>query len=195
MLRVLRKQIAESESVPPYLVFGDVSLHQMADIQPSDYTEMKEISGVGNQKLEKYGALFLSEIAKYNNVTPDFGELPTRKKTKRKATKSKGGTYVKTLELYKEGLNLSEIAEKRGYAKSTVANHLVKLFEDGQSIDFNQFVDKAKVNRVYNAVKSTKIADRLGPIFEALNQEVTYEDIRFSLGILQQEGKLNEFSE
>ena len=194
MLRVLRRQIADSENVPPYVVFSDASLHHMADVLPSSYSEMKDISGVGNQKLAKYGEIFLTEIAKFTKKPADFGEISSRARAKRKPSKQKGGTYKITLELYHEGLKLSEIAEKRGLAQSTVASHLVKLFEDGETVDLHQFVDDAKVNRVFDAVKSTKIADRLTPIFEALNQEVPYEDIRFSLGILQREGKLTEFS-
>lgn len=194
MLRVLRRQIADSENVPPYVVFSDASLHHMADVLPSSYSEMKDISGVGNQKLAKYGEIFLTEIAKFTKKPADFGEISSRARAKRKPSKQKGGTYKITLELYHEGLKLSEIAEKRGLAQSTVASHLVKLFEDGETVDLHQFVDDAKVNRVFDAVKSTKVADRLTPIFEALNQEVPYEDIRFSLGILQREGKLTEFS-
>ena len=195
MLRLLRRQIADSENVPPYVVFSDASLHHMADALPASYAEMKDISGVGNQKLAKYGEIFLTEIAKYTKISTDFGEIPSRARAKRKPSKQKGGTYKITLDLYHEGLRLAEIAEKRGMAQSTVASHLVKLFEDGEAIDLTQFVDKAQINRVFDAVKSTKVTDRLTPIFEALNQEVPYEDIRFSLGILEREGKLSEFAQ
>jgi ATP-dependent DNA helicase RecQ len=195
MLRLLRRQIADSENVPPYVVFSDASLHHMADALPASYAEMKDISGVGNQKLAKYGEIFLTEIAKYTKISTDFGEIPSRARAKRKPSKQKGGTYKITLDLYHEGLRLAEIAEKRGMAQSTVASHLVKLFDDGEAIDLTQFVDKAQINRVFDAVKSTKVTDRLTPIFEALNQEVPYEDIRFSLGILEREGKLSEFAQ
>jgi ATP-dependent DNA helicase RecQ len=190
LLRVLRKQIAESENVPPYVVFSDASLKHMSDVLPSTYAEMKEISGVGNQKLAKYGALFLTEIARYNNTETDFGELPSGKRSNRKPSKQKGGTYKITLGLYEEGLDLSAIAQKRGLAQSTVASHLVKLFQDGEAIDLNRFVDTAQVDKVLEVVKTINVSDRLTPIYEALNEEVPYEDIRFSLGILESEGRL-----
>jgi len=64
-LRALRKRIADAQGVPPYIVFGDASLVQMARDKPADEAELLAITGVGQHKLEKYGSDFLDTIAVY----------------------------------------------------------------------------------------------------------------------------------
>lgn len=64
-LRQLRKQLAEAEGKPPYIVFGDATLVQMAREKPLSEDELLTITGVGKHKLEKYGDEFLDAIAGY----------------------------------------------------------------------------------------------------------------------------------
>jgi ATP-dependent DNA helicase RecQ len=61
-LRKLRKAIADEEDLPPYVVFNDASLMEMAEILPTSQGEMLAINGVGHRKLEKYGSVFLGVI-------------------------------------------------------------------------------------------------------------------------------------
>ncbi len=61
-LRVLRKELAEEQSVPPYVVFGDKSLREMALFKPTDSSAFLAITGVGESKLEKYGPDFIDLI-------------------------------------------------------------------------------------------------------------------------------------
>ena len=61
-LRVLRKQIADRDGVPPYVVFGDASLAEMAATLPTDKEEFLQINGVGQAKLQRYGNEFMEEI-------------------------------------------------------------------------------------------------------------------------------------
>lgn len=64
-LKNLRKQLAEDEDVPPYIIFADTSLRQMAANYPIRNEEFLDITGVGEFKLKKYGPLFMEEIARY----------------------------------------------------------------------------------------------------------------------------------
>ena len=64
-LRELRREIADGLGVPAYIVFGDVTLRQMAREYPTDERQLRNISGVGEQKLERFGADFLDAIVKY----------------------------------------------------------------------------------------------------------------------------------
>ena len=61
-LVALRKELAVASNVPPYVVFNDKTLREMATCLPSDLTELSTISGVGQVKLEKYGSRFLEII-------------------------------------------------------------------------------------------------------------------------------------
>ena len=64
-LRVLRKSLANDNNVPPYVIFGDKSLHDMCQLMPRDRFEFLMVNGVGESKCEKYGEVFLSEIRKH----------------------------------------------------------------------------------------------------------------------------------
>ena len=62
-LRGLRKRLAEAQGVPPYIIFGDASLIQMARVKPRDAEALLAISGVGQTKFERYGSDFLQTIS------------------------------------------------------------------------------------------------------------------------------------
>jgi ATP-dependent DNA helicase RecQ len=62
-LRALRKQLADAAGVPPFVVFSDASLAEMARNRPVDPVQFRRISGVGDHKLQRYGKAFLEAIA------------------------------------------------------------------------------------------------------------------------------------
>ena len=68
ILRSLRKQVADAENVPPYVIFHDSTLKEMATYYPRDISSLKKIKGVGQIKLEKYGKVFLDKIIDYCSV-------------------------------------------------------------------------------------------------------------------------------
>lgn len=63
-LNSLRKEIAQKEGVPPYIIFSDLTLMEMAEKKPQNRWEMLKIRGIGNQKFKNYGDLFLKTINK-----------------------------------------------------------------------------------------------------------------------------------
>ncbi len=69
MLRGLRKELSTDEGIAPFMVFGDATLTQMVIHLPKNRGEFLEINGVGEKKMEKYGELFLQEIAAYRQGT------------------------------------------------------------------------------------------------------------------------------
>lgn len=78
VLRALRKEIANKERVPPYIVFSDVTLREMSIQLPQNLASFGKIKGVGQVKLRKYGNLFLNKIIDYcraNGVKPKIGTL------------------------------------------------------------------------------------------------------------------------
>jgi ATP-dependent DNA helicase RecQ len=66
-LRRLRKRLADEQDIPPYIIFSDASLRDMAGRKPSSLDEFRGISGVGDRKLEMYGTLFVDEIVDHLN--------------------------------------------------------------------------------------------------------------------------------
>ena len=78
-LRALRRKIALRENLPPYMIFADSTLREMAQVFPTDHMAMIRISGVGERKLEKYGDEFLEEIRSFmeeNDVVKSRAKCP-----------------------------------------------------------------------------------------------------------------------
>ncbi|MDQ8186422.1 DNA helicase RecQ [Pelagicoccus sp. SDUM812002] len=71
ILRSLRKELADEQGVPPYIVFSDVTLREMARYFPPNEEKLSEISGVGYKKLEAYGEAFLEAITEFIISNPD----------------------------------------------------------------------------------------------------------------------------
>lgn len=65
ILRILRKEIANKEKMPPYIIFSDVALREMSTLHPQNLESFREIKGVGDVKLKKYGNIFLEKIIDY----------------------------------------------------------------------------------------------------------------------------------
>ena len=75
-LRALRKSTASEQGVPPFVVFSDKTLHEMARFLPSTKIDLLNISGVGTSKLEKYGEQFLYAIQEFQAMLPDPDPTP-----------------------------------------------------------------------------------------------------------------------
>ncbi|WP_299522441.1 DNA helicase RecQ [uncultured Lutibacter sp.] len=173
-LRKLRQEIALAENIPAYLVFSDAALKEMERARPMCESDFLDISGVGQRKLEVYGEDFIAEIVSFSNE-----KINTRKKK---------DTHKVTYELYKEGLTIDEIAEKRNLKSTTIFSHLAKLYTDGKEIDIDSFVTKEEVEKVRNAKDELESPDALKPYYEHLNAEVEYFKIRLALTIIDKEG-------
>jgi len=83
-LRALRKQIADAAKLPPFVVFSDATLAEMSRSYPQNHQEMRQVSGVGDRKLQQYGDAFLAEIRQYqagDNETYRVEEPPIETET------------------------------------------------------------------------------------------------------------------
>ncbi|QTD38610.1 DNA helicase RecQ [Polaribacter batillariae] len=167
-LKKLRYSISKEENMPAYIVFSDKSLKLMASELPTTENEFLAISGVGMNKMEKYGDEFMSVIRKYKNV----------------AKPRKTPTTLKTFELYKEGLTPKEIAEERNLSITTIFSHLSQLYSEGKKVDLEQYVSKETIEKVRVAFNEFDRKIELKPIYEKLNEEVSYSKIRISITLI-----------
>jgi ATP-dependent DNA helicase RecQ len=152
-LRGLRKRLADEQGVPPYIIFSDVALRQMARAYPATSMEFARISGVGQRKLEQFGKVFLAEIAEHLRTSPkqifadDSFSAPA-------PTRRVGGlndSARETLRLLRSGLSIDEIASRRGFVPSTIYGHLAAAIEAGQSVDLGQFLSAEEQKRIRQA--------------------------------------------
>ncbi|MNK71268.1 ATP-dependent DNA helicase RecQ [compost metagenome] len=172
-LRTLRREIAERENVPPYVIFSDATLLELSTYLPNSKDELNQISGFGAFKIEKYGELFLPtiiEFCKKNNLSSKIIGKKQKKKREPKKTNNTSGTFATTFELYKAGNTFEEIAKIRNLSINTIQNHLAKFVEMGK-IEADELMDMSKIEPIIEIAKKQTIPslkvikDELGDVF------------------------------
>lgn len=174
-LRALRKRLAEEYGVPPYVVFTDTTLQEMAAERPTNKIAMLAISGVGAQKYERYGQDFVTEIIDFINEEQNKGN------------KVKGATHLATLELLNKGLSIEEIAKLRSLNPVTIFSHLATLYEQGYPVELSRYVSKTEYTAIAKAIRKLGVDAKLKDLFEALNEEYAYYKIRLSVSIYKKQ--------
>ena len=188
-LRALRKIMADERGVPPYIIFHDTVLREMATVFPLSPESFGRINGVGARKQADLGGQFLEVILPYarakglsdRTANPPIGERRVR------ATRP-GATIYETKKLLQEGLSVAEMSERRGLACSTITGHLERLVMGGESIDIDYLLPPpkrmAKIRSAFLRAESAILA----PVRELLGEEFSYEELRLARLGLQQRG-------
>ena len=190
-LRALRKRLADSQDVPAFVVFGDVSLRHMAAAFPQSMEDFSSISGVGKLKLEQYGPEFLKAIRGYAEVNglPDRTTIaPTGQQPKRR----RGSTYDATRELLSKGLSISQIAQQCGLSETTIIRHLELMVSQGVTLDIKHLLPSPERLRSIEKAFDVYGNSILKPAWEFLGTEFTYDELRLARMYLRQEGRLSE---
>ncbi|WP_144553072.1 DNA helicase RecQ [Bacillus sp. X1(2014)] len=176
VLREVRKQIADTEKVPPFVIFSDASLKDMCAKLPKTTEEFLQVSGVGELKLKKYGLEFIQAIRTFCETNSDYqSELAPVEKAPKKPAKKTGVTdsHLETLKLHQENLSIEEIAEQRDLAISTVENHLLQSAQHGLEVDFTKCIPNQYMPLLEKALAEAG-RERLKPIKDLLPEEVSY---------------------
>lgn len=226
-LRRLRLEIAQNEGLPPYIVFSDRALREMAIRSPQTRQEFLRVSGVGEFKLEKYGERFLGIIRQYSSgqehntdrleehsltngqpglkveiketvlsttpevspVTEKHGDIRHTPGGDREVTNEedyvkpgntidlKIASHVITLQMYREGIALKEIARRRQLSLITIEEHLVRSSTEGYDINWDELIPEGQEALILEVVHQLG-RERLKPIKEALPEEISYFTIR-----------------
>ncbi|MDD4915117.1 MAG: DNA helicase RecQ [Methylococcales bacterium] len=170
-LRTLRREIAEREDVPPYVIFHDATLMAMMETRPVSLKQMALISGVGERKLKLYGDAFLAVLQKYKDAASDAANADT---------------FSETLALFRKGLTVEQVAASRSLREETVYSHLAKNLESGKirlnealplTIDQIQAITAALQAEPGNALK---------PVYEQFAGVYSYGVLRCVRAAMQQ---------
>ena len=189
LLRDLRRSIADSLNVPPFVVFSDVSLKEMCIYYPMTEAHFLNIKGVGQNKLEQYGETFISVIKQYveeaqivppapKPVIETTEKLPKPIKVEKQNKPEKIDTKIISYNLFSEGKNIDEIAKERDMTRQTIEKHLIACFELNMDINLEKEVNTQFENIIYEAIKKVG-TERLRNIKDILPHEVSYLDIRY----------------
>lgn len=138
ILKDLRKQVAQQKGVPPFVVFQDPSIDDMAINYPCNNEELKNIAGVGAGKAMKYGKAFIDAISKYveeNNIErpQDFVV---------KTTVNKSGLKVHIIQSIDRKIPLDVIAETKGKSVDDIIEEIEAIVFSGTKINIDYFIDE-----------------------------------------------------
>ena len=150
-LRLLRKRAADDQGVPPYIIFSDVSLRQMARYYPTTPREFLNISGVTERKLADVGNAFLAEITAFVATHPRQIFADDSFADSKRARLS--GTVLATLQAFRQGTDVAEIARQRSLTQGTILDHLETAVLAGESVDLRRIVGEAEQAEIEAALR------------------------------------------
>jgi ATP-dependent DNA helicase RecQ len=194
-LRQLRKRIADEQGVPPYVVFTDTTLQEMAREQPTSRVAMLSVSGVGMKKFETYGEVFIEAILQHGTPRPvpaedeaadlpdaaftdDFDPAP--RAAKKAAARDAAPTEDTSFGLHRQGLSPEQIAAQRGLTASTVRSHLEKAYAKGLDLRLHDFVSDSQLAEI--AAARTQLGPDAGlrDLFDHLREKYDYFQLRLA---------------
>ncbi len=173
-LRAKRKALADEQDVPPYVIFHDATLMAMVDARPHNHQQLGMISGIGQRKLELYGDEFLAVLAEFDD------EMPA----------SATDTVSESLDLFRLGYSVEQVAKHRGLSEDTIYNHMAKGLELGAvALGDVLAISSAEVSEIEAVLLSLPEEQRnaLKPIYEQLGGAYSYGVLRCVRAALQQQ--------
>ncbi|HVW14375.1 MAG TPA: DNA helicase RecQ [Mucilaginibacter sp.] len=193
-LKMIRRDIAANENIPPYLILSDASLVEMATYLPQSLDELRLISGFGDIKLARYGREFLIPVKNYcgkHGLTSRIAQ-----KFNKKAGKVKGATNFnrssntasESFQLYRSGKTAAEIAALRNLAVTTIEGHLSYYIYKGE-MDIAEMVNDEKKHSIKETVESYG-AEKLGPLKEILGEDYSYGEIKAVIAWMRRTGTI-----
>ncbi len=186
-LRTYRKTIASLRGVPPFQIFSDATLRDIARIRPSSLQSLRLIYGIGEQKLKEFGEQVLKivlQVSKENHLSLDL-------KWERKPAEMKKPTSVsiqpiaktQAFECFQNMEEIESVMDKISRSKATVLEYLCEYIQSTNKEDYKIYIDDEVVHQVRLASKKVG-RDRLKPIFLELQEKVPYDTIRIALAVI-----------
>jgi ATP-dependent DNA helicase RecQ len=165
-LRAKRREIAEEQDVPPYVIFHDATLMEMISAMPQNLRQMAAISGIGARKLELYGEQFLEVIRAHAETS---------------APVSSDDTVGASIELFRLGYSVERIAAQRGLKATTVYGHLAEGIERGL-VALQEVVElpEREIGLIQDAMLNLPDEQKraLKPVYEQFGGVYSYDVLR-----------------
>jgi esterase/lipase len=178
-LRELRKVLADSEGVPAFNIFKQTSLFELCKYLPATKKELQQISGFGKIRTAKYGKEILDVINKYrkdNNIITHSFKIDFDLVEKKTTKKLRKNTKEISLNLFKEGKSIAEIAEIRDLTTNTIQNHLLH-FIPTKEIKISDLMEVDKYEKLRDKIKNLDY-DNLTDLKNKLSDEYTYFELK-----------------
>lgn len=173
-LRAKRRQLADEQDVPPYVIFHDATLMAMMELRPRNHQQLAQISGIGERKLDLYGDEFLAVLAEYGDELETAGDG--------------GDTVTESCNLCRLGYGVAQIASQRGLKEETIYTHLAKGLEAGmlrleEVLELSER-ELAEIEAVFLALPEAQ-RNALKPVYDELGGTYGYGVLRCVRAALQ----------
>ncbi len=181
LLREKRKKIADQDNVPPYVVFADKTLMEMAAYFPQTEAGLYQIHGVGEAKLATYGPAFLDVIQTYcRKQGISEKQKPTVKPVRKPSTRVKKKRHETIGETFNAGRTIVELMEMFVVKRKTVLEHLYRYWCEGNPLDDHldmpAKLSRQQTDRVIMLFEKHGIR-RLKPVYDAMAGAIGYTDL------------------
>jgi ATP-dependent DNA helicase RecQ len=139
MLKALRKQIAKHKDLPPYVIFQDPSLEEMATVYPTTKDELANVNGVGMGKVNKFGKEFIELINKY----VEENDIITAAEVVVKSSVNKSKIKIHIIQQIDRKVDLEEIAEAKGLTFEELLTEIENICFSGTKLNLDYYIDEA----------------------------------------------------
>ncbi|MDT8393819.1 MAG: DNA helicase RecQ [Bacteroidales bacterium] len=178
MLKDLRKDISKKENLPPFVIFQDPSLEDMAIQYPIKEEELQHITGVGAGKAQKYGKPFLDLIAQY----VEENEIIRPMDMVVKSVVNKSGLKVYIIRNIDRKISLDDLADAKNLTLSDLLVEIERIVSSGTKIDINYYInehiDEYRQEEIYEYFREAE-SDSVEDALEELGEdEFTEEEVR-----------------
>ena len=187
-LREYRIEVSSNENIPLFQVFTQDTLYDMCSNLPTTPTQLRKIKGMGKIRVEKYGDEIIMLITKYctsENIEINDTISSNAESVKSNKTPKKGETQQISFRMFKEGLSVKEISEKRELKPQTIETHLSAFIKDG-SITISEILGDKKSNEIISEIKVEDYANlSLGELKANLEDKYTWGELRMVLSAIE----------
>jgi ATP-dependent DNA helicase RecQ len=178
MLKALRKKVAKEKNLPPYVIFQDPSLEEMATTYPTTQQEMAQINGVGMGKVQKFGRQFIDLITRY----VEENEIETAKDVVIKSTVNKSKIKIFIIQQVDRKVSLDEIAEVKDLALADVIEEVEHICYSGTKLNLdyyiNQVIDRERQQDIYDYFMTAETDNIAAALDEFAEDEISEEELR-----------------
>ena len=178
LLKALRKKLAKEKNLPPYVIFQDPSLEEMATTYPTTSQEMAQINGVGMGKVQKFGRLFIDLITRY----VEENEIETAKDVVVKSAANKSKVKIFIIQQIDRKVDLDEIAEAKGLAMDELIEEIEHICYSGTKLNLdyyiNQIMDKDRQHDIYDYFMTAETDSIKIALDELAEEDVTEDELR-----------------
>jgi ATP-dependent DNA helicase RecQ len=178
MLKDLVKQVAKQKNLPPYVIFQETSLDEMAIQYPVNMEELTRITGVGQGKAQKFGKPFIDLIAKY----VEENEIERPQDLLVKSIINKSGLKVHIIQSIDRKLDLVDVAEAKGLKLDDLITEIETIVQSGTKVNINYYIDdmmdsdkQEEIVEYFKESESDSLEDALAELGE---EDYTEEEVR-----------------